>query len=204
MGRSRKGGRRRKRTGGGQVRTGENATEINGSTSADSTGAPGAGTGEGTGAGTEEIDRMGLVSMNEVTIDEAALAAEADAALASAEIPTEAPADAPAAPETGESWGPFVAGLIPTLRGVVFAQWQIHQAQLDELQQSLTICLDQAFPGGLAGKYACWVRLAMCCTGIAAGNMVANGGKLPPLGLPRAEHAEHNESRSDDATAAAH
>lgn len=136
------------------------------------------------------------MSDNQVEIDPARLEAEADAALASAPVESQPAEVAPA-----ESWGPFLEGLLPTLRGIVFAQWQIHPTQLKELQDSLTVCLDQVFPGGMAGPYACWVRLATCCTGIGITNFIANGGTLPPLGLPRAAKEKEPATGIDASTA---
>lgn len=133
--------------------------------------------------------------MNRVDIDESALAAEVDAALADAGLEG---ADVTASDVVaGESWAPFVAGLVPVLRGVVIPQWSVQSVQLKEFGESLTQCLDQAFPGGVSGQYACWARLLMCSAGIVVGAIVSNGGALPPLGPVREAASDDGEKKED-------
>lgn len=149
-------------------------------------------------------ERVGVlpVSSNDVTIDEQRLTLEADAALAGVvdELAASAPADAAAAGVPAlESWAPFIEGLAPTLRGIIFAQWRMHEVQFEEWKASLVVCLDQTFPGGMTGPYACWVRLATASAGIVVVNYVTNGNQLPPLGLPR---AAKTEKAADTGTAA--
>lgn len=121
---------------------------------------------------------------NEVTIDEAALMAEADAALAS--VAADASADATASAPVPESWAPLIDSMTPMLRIAVFPQWEITDDEAREFSESLGQCLDQVFPGGLAGPYACWCRLIFCAGGIVAGRVIKHG-HLPPLGPRRAE-----------------
>lgn len=116
--------------------------------------------------------------INVVEVDEAALAAEVAALEAAAPPPVEA-APEPAAP--AESWGPMVEGITPQLALFVFPQWNLTPAERAEFTQSLTLCLDQLLPGGLAGKYACYVRLILLVGGVAASRYIMHG-KLPPLG----------------------
>lgn len=121
--------------------------------------------------------------MNEVTIDEAALSAEADAVIAAADLA--APPDVQ--PEQlPESWAPLIDSMTPMLRIAIFPQWEISDDEAREFSESLGQCLDQVFPGGLAGPYACWCRLFFCAGGIVAGRVIKHG-KLPPLGPRRAE-----------------
>lgn len=135
--------------------------------------------------------------MNTVEIDEAALLAEADAAVEA--VGTVETVPGVAMEPVPSSWGPFLAGMVPMLRAVVLPQWKFAPGQIEELEASLTVCLDQAFPGGLDGKYACWVRLGMCGTGIVITNIAMNGGKLPPLGPPRAEPDEEETTGTNGA-----
>lgn len=166
------------------------------------TGKTGTGTGAeinaSTGAGASETERVGVLYMsNEISVDEARLQAEADAALASAplEDATFGAEGAPVAPEAAESWRPLVQGVVPMLRIVVFPQWNITDDEANEFTESLTQCMDQLFPGGMAGKYACWVRLMACCGGIVASRVIERG-ELPPLG-PKRINVKSNDAKSD-------
>lgn len=130
---------------------------------------------------------------NEVNIDEARLIAEADAALA-ASAPEVAPIEGEgAALAVPESWSPLIEGVTPMLRIAVFPQWNISDAESREFEQSLGQCLDQVFPGGLAGPYACWCRLIVCCGGIVATRAI-QFGKVPPLGPVR--RVQQSEEKS--------
>lgn len=124
---------------------------------------------------------------NTVEVDGEALAAEAAA------LQAEVPAAVEAAPESrevaaapAESWGPMVTGISAQLALFVFPQWNLSEAERAEFEQSLTLCMDQLFPGGAAGKYACYVRLLAVTGGVAASRYLMHG-KLPPLGPKRAE-----------------
>ena len=133
---------------------------------------------------------------NDVSIDEARLTAEADAAIAA--VPVDPlTAGAPVAP-VPESWAPLIQGMTPMLRIAVFPQWNISEDEAREFSEALGQCLDQVFPGGLAGPYACWVRLMACTGGIVAMRVIQHG-KLPPIGPRRAS----NEKTADAASPAA-
>lgn len=122
---------------------------------------------------------------NEVEIDPAALAAEADAAVGDAPVLADQASPMVEGGPPVESWGPLVRSLTPTLRIVVFPQWEITDEEAGEVEASLSECLDMAFPGGMSGRYACWARLLLASAGIVAGRAIQNGGKLPPLGPKR-------------------
>ena len=126
---------------------------------------------------------------NAVEVDPVALAAEAERAIAGA---FEQPAgDVPAGQEgpapVVDSWRPLIEGLTPTVRMTVFAQWTIAPNMQEEFVASLSQSLDLLFPGGLNGKYAAIARVLICCCGITFMNYSANGNKLPPLGLKKAD-----------------
>lgn len=128
--------------------------------------------------------------MNEVEIDEAALAREADVAMAAA--PQDARFDAPAE-QLPESWAPLIGSMTPMLRIAIFPQWDISDDEAKEFSESLGECLDQVFPGGLAGPYACWCRLIFCAGGIVAGHVIKHG-HLPPLGPRRVESKKDTDA----------
>lgn len=134
--------------------------------------------------------------MNNVEINEAALTAEADAAMtAAAELEPVPPSpDAQAADAvSGDSWAPLVAGVMPMLCIGVFPQWGITDAERTEFGEALGQCLDQIFPGGLNGKYACWVRLIAAGGGIVAVRYL-QAGTLPPIGPKRVTDAAATEN----------
>jgi hypothetical protein len=193
MGRGKK---RRKRTGAGSVRTGENLGKSSVGAGPECTGA------DASSTGVEGIENaaegLGVLSMNEVEIDEAALARAADAALASAPVDAAAVTEAPE--QLPESWAPLIDSMTPMLRIAIFPQWDITEDEAKEFSASLGECLDQVFPGGLAGPYACWCRLIFCAGGIVAGRVIKHGN-LPPLGPRRVEQSKQTPaSASADAT----
>lgn len=146
--------------------------------------------------------------MNTQSIDEGRLAAEADGALLG--VPDDS---APAAPQVGQEGGavgqgdslvPFMANAMPIVSLVLLPQWELTEAERKELAESLGQCLDQLFPGGLDGKYACWVRLVVTCGGIAAGRVMQHG-RLPGFGpkpLPKVEKA--SDASGQQSSPAAH
>lgn len=141
-----------------------------------------------------------LLVANEVHVDEERLAAEARAALLGAppdeglsgEVPVEATVDGVPVPA---SWLPAINGAVPMLRIGVFPQWDITDDEANEFAEALAQCLDTFFPGGLDGKYGCFVRLIMAGGGICAGRMIRNGGKLPPLGPKRVLPEDGEQAR---------
>lgn len=147
------------------------------------------------------------MSNNKIVIDEAALAAEADAIAATvqADVASDAPAVAGVQQEGdqqqgGDSWCVLCAGLVPVVAITVLPQWNLSRDEQNELAQSLGACLDQVLPGGLNGKYACWVRLIACAGGIAITRAIANGGKLPALGPRKAVEQKQDASAPNPAT----
>lgn len=147
-----------------------------------------AGTGAGgvitTGEPTGQKESVGvLLVTNEVTLNDQQLLAEADAAVASA--PPVAPGGELAGVEL-ESWCQTTTDLTNLVVIVVLPQWNITGDEAKAFSESLGRCLDQAFPGGPAGKYACWYRLLMCSTGIIAGRIIQHGA-LPPLWPKKAD-----------------
>lgn len=132
--------------------------------------------------------------MNHVEIDEQELTREALAAADGAPETSIGPGqNADGAPASAvESWGPFIGGLIPTVSIVILPQWNLTEPERSEVQVSLTQCLDQAFPGGMSGPYACWCRLILACGGIAASRYIQHGA-LPPLG-PKSEQEKPGAS----------
>lgn len=149
-------------------------------------------TGENAGAGVS--NQAGLaMGLNEVPIDETRLELEADAAIADAApaivtdaVPGVAGGGELAPLEVVEPWAPFLHSAIqPILFGIVLPQWDVSLEMQQEWTGALGECLDQVFPGGPAGKYACWVRLVLGTVGMVGLPLAANGGKLPPLGPKR-------------------
>lgn len=131
--------------------------------------------------------------MNTVEIDEDRLVQEADAALASVP-PVEGSAPIDAAPV--ESWAPVVEGCVPLMRLAVFPQWDLQDAECAEFAGALGQCLDQVFPGGVTGPYACWVRLVASC-GLIVGARYMTLGKLPPLGPKRADTSKDDTRQAN-------
>lgn len=123
-----------------------------------------------------------------VTGADAALIAEANAALEGAPAdPTAAPSELPA-PSDVQPWGPFIhAAIKPMVFGVGLPQWGVALEAQDEWCSALGECLDQAFPGGPAGRYACWARLILGTVTIGGLAYIQGGGKFPPFGPKRIE-----------------
>lgn len=133
-------------------------------------------------------------SVNTVLVDEAALDAEVNAALAAAPSAPDAiappgqPAAAPAAPaEEPESWAPIVESVTVLLRDIVLMQWQVTPEQWRAWEQGWTRSLDACFPGGIKGKYGGFVQAGLVGAGAVTVNWLharAAGRKFPPLGPP--------------------
>lgn len=76
------------------------------------------------------------------------------------------------------------------LDGLLLPQWQITPEEKIELRESLAMILYLHFPDGVNGRYAGYFRLLACSSVMVASRLVANNGKLPPLGPPRAQPAD--------------
>jgi hypothetical protein len=114
---------------------------------------------------------------------------EAELAAAHNSIPADpAPAETLAAPaEKQASCSDLTPGLVRVCAATVFQQWQLTEPELTELGGALGECLDQLFPGGMGGRYACWLRLVAVSAMICATR--AGAGGLPPIG-PRQPEPE--------------
>jgi len=98
-----------------------------------------------------------------------------------------------------ESWTPAIKSVMPMIRIGVLPQWDITDDESEGFAQSLGECLDQAFPGGMNGKYACWARLLIIVTAVPATRYMQHG-KLPPFG-PKLK-AVSAETRSNEVATA--
>lgn len=141
-------------------------------------------------------------ALNGASSDESArLVAEANAALAAAPIDAvtvdgTAPGGELVDPDqSAKEWALVTKGVVTGTALVILPQWNLTDEEQGELADSLAHCCAQLFPGGINGKYACWVRLIAATTAIAGSRFIANGGKFPPIGprvekpAPSAEHA---------------
>lgn len=116
----------------------------------------------------------------------ASLEAEANAALLGAPEVAATPGDEPDAEfvqAAGQPWGPFLqTAIAPIAFGVLVPQWEFSPEEKTEFVAALGECCDQIFPGGPAGKYACWVRLILGGASMVGVRMLKNGGKPLPFG----------------------
>lgn len=204
-----KAGKPRKKSGIAIVATSEgDATEGTGDTGTETGAEAGTSTGTEAGPATTETgsNRMGILHVttdNETGVEAGSAAFEAEAAAAIAGLPEEAlPQAAPGEGGEGEApavndmpWEPFLqAAARPLLFGLVLPQWEVEPEMQDQLTKAMADCCDQLFPGGIDGKYGCFVRLAAVGVAIVGSKMAANGGKLPPIGPKRAPVAVNGES----------
>lgn len=109
---------------------------------------------------------------------------EAELAAAGAPIDPSSPG-APAPLDPNGSWALITPPTVSVICGVVLPAWEIRAEEQSEISGALAQCLEQVFPGGVDGKYACWIRLCMACGAITVSRVATNGGKLPPLFLPK-------------------
>jgi hypothetical protein len=86
-------------------------------------------------------------------------------------------------------WGALTPPLVKITCGVVLPAWQINNTEQGEISEALGQCLEQLFPGGVNGKYACWVRLVFCCGAITV-SRVQQHGRVPPLFLRTVQPAK--------------
>jgi hypothetical protein len=112
------------------------------------------------------------------------LIAEAEAAAAGAPAIDPATGQAATAEPVNVSgqWATLTPPTVEVLCGVVLPAWQIGPVEQRCIAEPLAECLEQVFPGGIQGQYACWVRLITACGAIAVSRVQANGGKLPRIG----------------------
>lgn len=116
------------------------------------------------------------------------LIAEVEAAAATAPNldPTGQPALDPALANPNGQWSALTPPTVEVLCAVVLPAWRIQPAEQRPVSEALAECLEQVFPGGIEGKYACWVRLLVACGAITVSRVATNGGRLPPLFLVKA------------------
>lgn len=152
-------------------------------------------TGHGTGgAGTEPslvagVEHVGVVDGNSPE----RLIAEVQAAAASAPIAdpiTGQPQIDQAATDPAGEWSALTPHIVTVACGVVLPRWEIPPTEQTEVAESMGQCLEQLFPGGIEGRYACWVRLVMACGAITISTAHRHGGKLPPLFSASAKPAQ--------------
>jgi hypothetical protein len=129
------------------------------------------------------VEPVGLVGGADRLIEEVEAAAAAAPAVDPA---TGQPAiDAAIANPNGQ-WSALTPPTVEVLCAVVLPAWQIQPAEQRPVSEALAECLEQVFPGGIEGKYACWVRLIVACGAITVSRVATNNGRLPPLFLPKA------------------
>ena len=116
---------------------------------------------------------------------------EAEVAAAAAGIPGLDPATGqaqldPALANPNGQWAALTPPTVEVLCAVVLPAWQIQPTEQRPVAEALAECLEQVFPGGIEGKYACWVRLIVACGAITVSRVATNNGKLPPLFVAKA------------------
>jgi hypothetical protein len=167
-----------------------------------------AGTSAGASGETEAV-RLGAVmngpAKNEVDIDQAALAAEADAvqipeAPSSAEAAQAAQVESEAAAvqsvaEFAAGAEPFVGGMLSALHGVVAPNWVIVPARQEALTKAAALALAYWFPHEIPPKYLALIMVAGALHGIAQDNKDPKTGAYKPLHVPP-------KKETDDAPAA--
>lgn len=96
---------------------------------------------------------------------------------------------APIGAISAEAWAPFLhVAVKPMLFGQLIPQWGVPPEESNELVDAMGACLDQVFPGGPDGKYACWVRFifgSVMMVALRVNIEVKDGQRkisLPPMG----------------------
>lgn len=140
-----------------------------------------AGRGADSSAGAESVRGVESLGVDDGTEH---LIREAEAAAAGAPVDPSAPG-APAPLDPNGSWALITPPTVEVICGVVLPAWEIRAEEQRPLAEALAECLEQVFPGGIEGKYACWVRLITVAGAITVSRVATNGGKLPPLFLPK-------------------
>ena len=183
MGRRKKAGKHRTRTGTG---TGyivdDGGAEIRAALATENT-RPGAGsTGEiAEMVGSPHADHQGIAPVENI----AQLEAEANAALAAAPVePALSPAPAPVPeydPNAPTEWDMYMQIAVEMLANVGLPQWNLNPHEKNELTKSLAHILEQQFPGGLSGRYAPYLRL-ITVAGLVCVTRYQEHGRLPGFG----------------------
>lgn len=130
-----------------------------------------------------------------MTDETAHLEAEATAAMAGAPLEGEVlpptGATAPTPEETEEAqiheWESILLLPLSMIDRILLPQWNLTDVEKTEFRQAMAQCLNQLFPGGINGRWGCWLRLAGCSGLIVAVRAAENGGKLPAIGPKRSE-----------------
>lgn len=131
-----------------------------------------AGSAVGSSPGSVGVESVGVVGTEQ-------LIAEAEAA--GAGIPSADPAGQPADLNPNGQWSALTPPAVEVICGVVLPAWKIRLEEQRPVSEALAECLEQVFPGGIEGQYACWVRLVFACGAITVARVAQNGGHLPPL-----------------------
>lgn len=119
------------------------------------------------------------------------LAAEAAAAIGQAPAdPSIAPAepvDPPYDPNMVTEWDMYMDMAVNVISKVALPQWNLTNDEKNELTKSTAHILQDLFPGGLAGRYAPYLRLITVTGFIVVTRHREHGGKLPGLGPKKEE-----------------
>jgi hypothetical protein len=171
------GGNSSKNGGTGASSAGSGANSETGIEAGTETTVDSAGSAVGSSPGAVGMESVGVVGPEQ-------LIAETEAAAAG--IPNVDPATG----QLGElnpngQWSALTPPAVEVICAVVLPAWQIQTAEQRPVSEALAECLEQVFPGGIEGRYACWVRLIFACGAITVSRVAQNGGKLPPLFLPK-------------------
>jgi hypothetical protein len=119
------------------------------------------------------------------------LAAEAAAAIGQApedpSIAPAAPVDPPYDPNKVTEWDMYMQMAVNLVAKIALPQWNLTDDEKNELTKSTAHILEDLFPGGLAGRYAPYLRLITVTGFIVVTRHKEHGGKLPGLGPKREE-----------------
>jgi len=130
------------------------------------------------------------MGVNKVDVDPVQLDRQADAILHRAPIDELPPPGPQAEPQKEsadeESWHQMIPGLTTMLAMLVFPQWGFVEEEQKAFSTAAADVLEHAFPGGMGGRYGCYVRLMMVTAGVTLARFDADTGKFPPIG-PRRE-----------------
>lgn len=135
------------------------------------------------------VEPLGLVGSTDGLIAEAEAAAASSPAV---DPVTGLAGGAPPELNPNGQWSALTQPAVAVLCGVVLPAWEIEADQQKQIAEPLAECLEQLFPGGVDGRYACWVRLIVASGAITVGVAARNGGKLPPLFARKGRSAATN------------